>query len=277
MTRAPSQVQYVELDKIVWPKQVRERHDDKDVVAMALSMKAVGQLYAILVVWAKDRWIGVDGATRWLAAKKLGWQTIAALPSDGELSEGNLVHRQLSANTVRTDLRPLEKARAVVRLMELTGWNASEAAPRLGMSNGAVTRLVSILSLPADIAQHVNNLIIPVSTAYQIAKLDDASKQAELAREVAAGRMTRDAASDFVKEAKGDVDTPRKREGSRAIMALGEGTSVTVKGESLSIDSVVSALEQLLGKLKKARHRGIELPNFVKMLKEQSQTRPVEV
>ena len=262
------QIQQIPLENITWPSQVRDRYNENDVISTALSMKSVGQLYPILVQWCNDRWIGIDGTTRWLAAKKLGWKTIAAIASDGELCEGDFVHRQLSS-TVRTDLKPLEKARATARLMELTGWNATETAPRLGMSNAGITRLLALLSLPEQIAEEVEAGKIRPSTAAEIAKISDPAKQAEVAREAAEGKLTRDAASGEVKKEKNGQAKPAKAAASRAVVALGGGRSISVAGEGLTLEKLIAWIEELLAKARKARTQGWDLATFTKTLKDE--------
>ena len=262
------QIQQIPLEKITWPSQVRDRYSENDVISTALSMKAVGQLYPILVQWGNDRWIGIDGGTRWLAAKKLGWETIAAIATDGELCEGDFVHRQLSS-AVRTDFKPLEKARATVRLMELTGWNATEAASRLGMSNAGITRLLALLTLPEQIAAEVEAGTIAASTAAEIAKISDPVKQAEVARQAAEGKLTRDGASGEVKKEKNGPGKPAKASASRAVVALGGGRSVSVSGEGLTLEKLIAWVEEFLSRARKARTQGWELAKFIRTLKDE--------
>jgi ParB/RepB/Spo0J family partition protein len=261
--------QNVPLDKIVIRGQLREQYDDKVVTAMALSMKFIGLLYAILLRPVDGELVIVDGATRYLAAKKLGWTSIPAIIDDREMPEEEAVCRGLSANLRRTEFKPLETARGIVRWMKLTGLSASDTASRLGMSNAALTRAVSVLSLPESIAQQVNSGAIPVSTAYAISQVSDPLKQAEMGAAAAAGRLSRDAASGAAKREKNDVAQPKRQSLSRVVADLGSAR-VTIGAPGLTIDMAIELLKELLAAARKAQSRGVEIKAWQRMLREQA-------
>ena len=263
-------IQEIPLEKVVVRDSVRDRYDDKAVLSMALSLKAIGQLYAILVRCVDGAYVVIDGGTRYRAAKKLGWKTIAVVVVDRELCEGEVVHRALSANCARTDLTPIEKARGIAKLMELTGWNATETAAQLGMSNGSITRLNSLLSLPEAIAQQVASGVIALSTAYELSKVADPVKQAELAHEAASGKLTRDAASGQVKQERNGYAKQATKAVSRAVVVLGGGRSISVSGDGITLDKLIAWIEELLAKARKARTQGWELATFTKAVKDES-------
>jgi ParB family transcriptional regulator, chromosome partitioning protein len=261
--------QRVALDKIVIRGQLREQYDDKVVTAMALSMKCIGLLYAILLRLVDGELVIVDGVTRFLASKKLGWTSIPAIIDDREVPEEEALCRGLSANLRRTDFKPLETARGIVRWMKLTGFSATETASRLGMSNAALTRAVSVLSLPEAIAEQVNSGAIPVSTAYAISQVSDPVKQAEMAAAVVAGRLTRDAASGAVKREKNDVAQPKRQSLSRVVADVGSAR-VTIGAPGLTIDMAIESLKELLAAARKAQSRGVDIKAWQRKLREQS-------
>jgi hypothetical protein len=105
---------------------------------------------------------------------------------------------------------------------------------------------------------------------------------------VANGELSRDALSGAVKAKKTSAteehaDTPAAREtaklnGStrsvaRAVAKLGGGRCVIVTAPSLTLDSMISALEEILTRARQTRTRGLTLPTFCKILRDQAQAK----
>lgn len=245
MTRS---VQRIPLDKISWPDQVRDGHDQDDVAALVASFESLGNLYPVLVRPNGEAFVGIDGQTRCLAAAKLGWKQILAIVDDAALCESDAVLRALTANLVRSDLKPSEKASGIKRYIELAGCTASEAATRLGMTGGTITRLLALLELPEAIANQVNSGEIGVSAGYQIARAAP-EQQEELAAAVASGEVTRDAvAAEVAGQKKGRKKSKRKL-AETAIIALSDGRKVTVTTRDLRHDVVTQCLKDALDKV----------------------------
>ncbi len=126
------------------------------------------------------------------AARHAGFEAIPAIVVADDLNEAQILQQQWIANCHRQELTPMEKVRAISRLMQLTGWSASETAKRLSMSGANVSRLLALLSLPEPIQIQVEDGVIPASAAAELARVDDPAKQAELAQRIAGGQLTRD-------------------------------------------------------------------------------------
>lgn len=263
------QIQYLPLDQIIVEDNVRETFNDESLHGMALSLKAVGQLQPIRVRKAGQKFAIVDGERRFRAARTLGLPTLAAIVEAKALDEGELVQRQLIANVQRDDLLPLEKAKAVRRLMDVSQWNASAVSANLGLSNGNVSRLLALLELPEDIQQKVASGAIPASAAYHLAKVDDPSKQAELALQVENG-MTRDALAGARKAARRSKDETSAQPVSRATAVLSDDRSVTVAGPSLTLDGFIESLESCLATARQSRTKGLSLVTYLRMCKDTS-------
>jgi ParB family chromosome partitioning protein len=212
----------------------------------------------------------VDGYHRYAAAVKAKWKMLATMVEQRELCEGEILQRQLIVNCLREDLSPLEKAAGMQRLMELTEWPANRVAAELGFSPATVTRLLALLSLPESIIGQVQTGKIPASAAYELARIDDPVRQAELAGQLAAGELTRDGLSGAQKAARKKPDGNGGTQAVRATAQLGADRSVTVSGPSLTLDGLIQILEELLAKARRERTRGVELSTFVKVLRDQA-------
>lgn len=261
------QIEYLPLDQIVVEKQVRETFDEEALHGLFLSLKEVGQLLPIRVREANSKYIVIDGERRLRCLRKLGASTVAAIIEARELDAGQIVQHQLIANVQRDDLLPLEKAKAIRRLMDETEWNASMAAARLGMSVGSVSKLLTLLTLSPEIQAHIANGSIAMSTAYELAKIDDADQQATLAKQ-AAGGMTRDALAGALKSAKRSQGKSSPKGVNRVTAVLGMNKSVTVAGPLATLDDAILLLEDCLAKARQGRTRGISLSTFVRLCKD---------
>lgn len=151
--------------------------------------------------------------------------------------------------------------------MDETQWNASMAAARLGMSVGSVSKLLTLLTLSPEIQAQISNGSIAMSTAYELAKIDDADQQAELAKQVAGG-MTREALVGARKSAKRSQEKSSPKGVSRVTAVLGMNKSVTVAGPLVTLDDAIALLEECLAKARQGRTRGISLSTFVRLCKD---------
>ncbi|MBX7074059.1 MAG: ParB/RepB/Spo0J family partition protein [Pirellulales bacterium] len=267
MTRS---VQRIPLDKIAWPDQVRDGHEDEDVASLAASLESLGNLYPVLVRPSGEAFVGIDGETRCLAAARLGWRNILAIV-DTELGEDDALERALIANCMRTDLKPLERARGVKRLMDSKGWSLADAARRLSISVGTLSKWLSVATLPDAIADQVNAGVIGVTAGYELSKVADPDKQAELAAAAASGEATRDAvAAEVASQKKGRKKSKRKT-AETAVIALPDGRKVTLTARELSVDSVVQSLEEALDRVRALKASGGDLNQLKRLSRETSQ------
>lgn len=268
------QIQYIPLDKIEVDPQVRKEFDEESIDGLVASLKAVGQLQPIRVRKVADKFRVVCGERRTRAARLAGLTTLAAIIEGKDLSEGDVLQRQIIENCQREDLCPIEKARGITRLMEVTGWKIGETATKLGMSAGTATKLLGVLKLSEPIQQQVNSGVIAISAAYALSRVDDEAVQSELAGELAAGRLTRDGLAGAIK-ARSKANTPSKSDLTTRVTALlSSGRTVTVTGASLNLEGFIEVLEELLAKARKVRPQGVELGTFSKMLRDQAMQLP---
>lgn len=259
-------IQYLPTDKIECESQIREEFSEQALIGLARSMQEVGLQQPIRIRCDGERLVVVDGERRLRAARLAKWNDIAAIIEDKPLCEGEVVHRQL-VSLQRADLSPSERARALQRLIETTGWQVKQAAEKCGLSNGTATKLLAVLNLPDSLRKQIDAGEIPMSGAYELARVGDPAKQAELAQQVVEGQLTRDALSGAVKaEANGNVEKPTGQL-KRIRAAIGEGETVIVTGPALTLDRVIAVCEEVLAKARRARTRGIDLKGFAKLVR----------
>lgn len=262
-------VQDIPLDTFCDDRNVRSRLNRELVDQIAASYQLVGQLQPVRARWVESRLSMIDGHHRLAAAYKAGLKTLACIIEEQALGGGDVIQRQLIANCLRENLSTVDTARAIQELMETMGWNGTQVAANLPFSKATVTRLLSLPSLPPPILAQVEAGQISASAAYELSQITDPAKQAELAAQLAEGRLTRDAISGARKAAK----RPAKRtsnEPSRVTAILGESRSITVASAGLTLERFIELIEEVLAKARRVRSQGVELGTFVKMLRDQA-------
>lgn len=249
------------------PDQPRKVFDQESLVGLSGTMRD-RQLAPILAFEREGGLVIIDGERRWRAAKLAGMKHLHVLVVP-QPSRDRALEQSLIANLQREDLSPIEKARAIARLMEATKSTAAKVAVRLGLSPSNVSRLLALLELPEDVQERVDRGDLAASTAYQIARagLDPV----ELAAEVAEKGLNRDAVRARRRtEGKGPARPSAGKRG-RLVACLGRGRTVTLAGPGLaSMDAVVEWLEELLARARKARPRGVEPATFLALLRDEA-------
>ncbi|MBI1380785.1 MAG: ParB/RepB/Spo0J family partition protein [Planctomycetaceae bacterium] len=262
-------LQRLPLDRLMPdPGQPRKAFCEESLAGLARTL-AEGQLQPILAYRRGEQLIILDGERRWRAARMAGLEAVDVVVV--ELEEGeDALEKALVANLQRDDLSPIEKARAIARLMERAELPAARVAERLGLSAGNVSRLLALLELPESVQGQVDRKEIGASTAYQITQAGDAEAQLRLAAEAADKKLSREAVAARVKrEASGT--TPSGKGRTRCLANLGLGRSVALSGPGLdSVETLIAWLEELLTRARKARPRGMALPTFLALLRDES-------
>ena len=267
---APRSIQDTPIENLATNPQVRHQFDEESINGLAQSIRELGILQPLYARRHADSLVIIDGERRYRAAKKVGLATVPVIIEEKEMQAGDILHVQLVTNCQREDLAPLEKAKAIARLMKATGWSPTQAAGKLGIPNSTITRSLAILSLPPTIRQHVQLGQIPASAAYDLARIKDPQQQAEFAKRLVERNLTRDALAGAIKAQKRTSPDAARTGVMRTTLILGPGRTVTVTDEQLDLDKLIVAMEELLAKARKARTQGIELGTFTRMLKDQT-------
>jgi ParB family chromosome partitioning protein len=212
----------IRLDEITPdPNQPRKEFDPAELNDLAESLKARGQLQPVRVRWddAMGRWILIAGERRYRAALLAGLTSLVCIDSARPQSDEDILEDQLVENCLRSDLRPVEQARAFRLLMDRRGWSYRQLGATLHLSSAHITRSMALLSLPEDLQEQVDAGTIPASAAAEVAKVEDDGARREIVGKIASGELTRDETVKAVRQAngskgRGGKPAPRKTEGS---------------------------------------------------------------
>jgi ParB/RepB/Spo0J family partition protein len=266
------QIQEISIDLIDTEPQVREKFDEASLTQLSKQIARHGLLQAILMRRVGTRYKVVFGGRRFAAAKMAGCRTIRARVIDRELDAGDIALLQLIENS-HEDLNPMERARGIARAMAGKEMTASQLVTELGDSSDAsVSNALALLKLPKPIQDLVENGSIAASAASRLASIQDTDQQAELAQQLAEGKLTRDGLCGAIKAARKAGKKEGKTGPSRATAVLGPERLVTVSSAGLDLEAFIGTLEELIAKARRMRTRGISLSTFLKMLRDQGQS-----
>lgn len=181
------------------PNNPRKHFEDADLEDLSRSIRDKGLLQPIVV---RPRPQGefeiVAGERRWRAAQRAGLHDVPVLIRD--FTDGEALEIALIENIQRTDLNPLEEARAYGLLLEQFNYTQQQLADSIGKSRSHIANTLRLLTLPDSVRQqiedgkltagHARTLVAtesPAELAEQIIKLGLSVRAAEgLARDAAA-------------------------------------------------------------------------------------------
>ncbi len=250
---------HMEIDRIVPdPDQPRKEFSEDAIDRLSASLLKHGQLQPIRVRWNAGigKWVVISGERRYRAALRAGLKSVACVFADNGLSPSEILQEQIVENLLREDLKPIEQARAYRQLMDLHGWTAKELSGELQVSQGAVSKSLSLLTLPAELQAQVDEGAIPATAAYEVAKVEDKVVQREIARRIVDEDLTRDAAAEVVREAvgkppKADPSKAKGRGGAapgrgstRVFKAGAAKVAVTFPRKTVRDEEILAALEE---------------------------------
>ncbi len=246
-------VQQIATDRLTCRPQVRESsgYSEDEIAGLARSMQESGGIHVPLLVRKDgDALIVLDGERRLRAAKQAGLKSVPVLISDEPLDEAAITQRQLVLDAQRVNLSPVERAKALQRLMDQSEWSAAQVALKLGLSPAQVSKLLTLLVLPASVQADIASGRLAMSTAYELAQVKDPQARTELTRVAVIERLSRDGVA---KKRKQLAARPRYS-GERAsttqrptvlTMRPRAGQSVTYRGPALTRDELLSLLTRL--------------------------------
>ena len=124
---------------------------------LASSIRAQGVVQPIVVRPLADpgRYEIIAGERRWRAAQIAGLQEIPAIVRD--VPDRAAIAMSLIENIQRENLNPLEEANALQRLIDEFAMTHQQAAEAVGRSRAAVSNLLRLLELAADVKRLIEH------------------------------------------------------------------------------------------------------------------------
>lgn len=160
----------------------------------------------------------IAGERRWRAAQIAGIDVIPAIVR--EVADDVAIAMALVENIQREDLNPLEEASALRRLVDEFELTHQEAAEAVGRSRSAVSNLLRLLELSAEVRELVDDRHLEMGHARALLALPDAL-QPQAAREVVRRQLSVRETEQLVKRLQKPVK-PRSRAVDPDILRLQE-------------------------------------------------------
>ncbi|HEV7489258.1 MAG TPA: ParB/RepB/Spo0J family partition protein [Rhodanobacteraceae bacterium] len=158
----------------IQPGRYQPRHamDPERLDELAASIRAQGVIQPIVVrEIGRDRYELIAGERRWRAAQKAGLSDIPALVK--QVPDQAVVAMALIENIQRENLSPLEEAQALSRLIGEFELTHQETADAIGRSRAAVSNLLRLLDLPAEIKRLLDERKLDMGHARALATLPE--------------------------------------------------------------------------------------------------------
>jgi ParB family chromosome partitioning protein len=206
--------------------QPRKGIQKQSLEELAASIKANGVIQPIVVRPLTTSAAGaptheiVAGERRWQAAKLAGLTEIPVVIR--ELSDRDAVAVALIENIQREELTSAEEARALQRLIGEFELTHQEIADSVGRSRAAVTNLIRLLDLPAEVVAMIDSKAISMGHARALLGLEDGAERVRVGQLVAERGLSVREIENLVRKA-----------------LKGEGSSVLRKPPDLSVVSEV--------------------------------------
>jgi len=185
------------------PQQPRQYFDPDSLGELAESIKERGVLQPILV--RRDeagKIVLVAGERRLRAARMAGLERVPAVVTGGNEAEIALIE-----NLQREDLKPVEEAEALWRMMKEHGYTHEQLARVIGKARTTVTETLSLVRLPEEIREECRRAdSYPRRLLVEIAKLPSQEEMIRLFTRVRDGRLKSEGVRDITRAR--EVNTP---------------------------------------------------------------------
>ncbi len=183
----PRQIPVGEIDRS--PYQTRSHLDEALLTELTESIQSTGVVQPVVVrPVAGGRFQLIAGERRWLASQRAGKETIPAFvrhASDEQAMEMTIVE-----NLQRSDLNPIEQARAFERLGREFQLTQEQMAKKTGKDRASVANFLRLLRLPAEVQAHVESGELAFGHARALLGLEDPETILKAARKVTSLSMS---------------------------------------------------------------------------------------
>lgn len=181
-----TEVQFLDISSVINnPKQPRQHFEESELVELAESIKNLGVLQPIVVrpsASVNGKFEIVAGERRWRASQKASLTQLPVIIKD--LDDRQALEIAVVENVQRSNLSPIEEARAYQRLMSEFSLTQQEVADRVGKDRTSVSNFIRLLKLPVKILDLLAENKITMGHAKAILTVKEPSAQLSLAEKV---------------------------------------------------------------------------------------------
>lgn len=170
------------------PYQARTVWNEQELAELAESIKANGVLQPVIVRPLGPGYQLIAGERRFRAARLAGLAMIPALVR--QATDEQMLEWALIENIHRSDLNPVERARAYQNYVATFSLTQAEAAERLGEDRSVIANYLRLLDLPPEVKQMLEEGQLTAGHAKAILTLPTDELRRKLANRAMAGRLS---------------------------------------------------------------------------------------
>lgn len=171
------------------PFQPRLKFSDEELVELSQSISENGLIQPIIV--RKSDIIGYEliaGERRLRACKRLGMTEIPAVVK--EVTDQESRKQAIIENLQRSNLNPIEEAKAYRNLIDDLTYSHEELAKAMGKSRPYISNALRLLQLPREIQTSIENGSLSQGHARALLAIEDSRKQLTIFQQVVAERWS---------------------------------------------------------------------------------------
>lgn len=164
------------------PKQPRQHFDEAELTELANSIATLGVLQPVLVrkTAVAGRYEIIAGERRWRASQKANLQQIPVVVRD--LDDRETLEVALVENLQRSNLNPIEEARAYQRLADEFSLTQQEVSERVGKDRVSVANSMRLLKLTPEVLALCESRQLSMGHARTLLSIKDGAAQSRLAK-----------------------------------------------------------------------------------------------
>ena len=182
-TGKPLEIPLDNIERNPW--QTRTHFDEAKLQELAQSIVVSGIVQPILVrPLSGGKYQLIAGERRWLASRKAQKTTIPAIVR--QVADEQVLEMTIIENLQRTDLNPMEQARAYQRLSQDFQLTQEQMATRTGKERASVANFLRLLKLPETVQQKVETGDLTFGHARALLALDSPESITSAAQKVLA-------------------------------------------------------------------------------------------
>lgn len=176
-----NEIKYINIsDVLPNHSQPRSIFNDKPLGELADSIRAHGVLEPVLVTREGNFYKIIAGERRYRASRMAGMTRIPSIIISGTPEQ--LAEIAIIENSHRQQLNPMEEAKAIKSIMDVSGMTQEKVALDLGRSRPAVANLLRLLTLPDEIKDMVSQSKLSQGHARMLLSIKDEKAMISVAK-----------------------------------------------------------------------------------------------
>jgi ParB family chromosome partitioning protein len=223
-----SDIHELEIDLIQPnPTQPRGTILANSLTDLVESIKEHGILEPLVIAHTPAGYQIIAGERRWRAGKIVGLKKVPVVIK--ETTPKGMLEMAIVENVQRTDLNPIERGKAFIRLMHEFGLGNSDIAKRVAKSPAYVSNTLKLLELPDALKDGLIGGLITEGHARALAAIDDTRLMIEAYKLVLKEGASVRRAEEIARRLKKDFDEKPTQAGGRPAFILNDETTLMQK------------------------------------------------